>query len=316
MRLLASSVFALLLVVGSAQGRTWTDSTGNFKTEAELVDFKDGVVRLRRADGNVVSVPVERLSETDQQYLQSLATPNANPEVGSVSIGTETAPPTQAEGESVDAGSSSRQAPTTEETGPDTASDETRQPGQPVEDVDPQGDIPSQKDGATTPPSILLSICGLLTGLGPLSLLTQYALLCGAAFAHIYQILHKRRDTVQVLSHRRFVVATLANLGVCLVFYHTILAFTPSSNKFLAVAYIFVAFLAMVPLRVVVQAIGDMIDQDRTLKDTQRSKAELFNCNWPLIPRCCNQSLSYLLMFGILARLYLNFPEFWQTSFR
>ncbi len=55
--------------------RTWTDKTGKFSVEAELVEVKDGQARLKKADGKVVSVPVDRLSAADRQYLTTLDQP-------------------------------------------------------------------------------------------------------------------------------------------------------------------------------------------------------------------------------------------------
>ncbi|HUT93555.1 MAG TPA: SHD1 domain-containing protein [Thermoguttaceae bacterium] len=53
--------------------RTWTDSTGEHQTEAELVDLRDGVVRLKRADGQVVSIDLETLSAADQAFVKQHA---------------------------------------------------------------------------------------------------------------------------------------------------------------------------------------------------------------------------------------------------
>ncbi len=50
--------------------RTWTDSTGKYKVEASLVELKDGQVTLKKPDGQVVAIPLERLSEADQQFVR------------------------------------------------------------------------------------------------------------------------------------------------------------------------------------------------------------------------------------------------------
>ena len=50
--------------------RTWSDQTGKFSVVAELVDFKDGKVRLKKEDGKVVTLPAEKLSDGDQAYLR------------------------------------------------------------------------------------------------------------------------------------------------------------------------------------------------------------------------------------------------------
>ncbi len=52
-------------------GREWTDNTGKHSVEARLVDFDQRRVRLRKTDGSVIALPIERLSQEDQQYLRS-----------------------------------------------------------------------------------------------------------------------------------------------------------------------------------------------------------------------------------------------------
>ena len=51
--------------------RTWTDSTGKYTVEAEFVDFQDGKVRLRKGNGSIVALPIERLSAADQQFVKA-----------------------------------------------------------------------------------------------------------------------------------------------------------------------------------------------------------------------------------------------------
>lgn len=46
--------------------RTWTDATGKFKIEAELVRVADGKVELKKTDGTTISVPLDKLSAADQ----------------------------------------------------------------------------------------------------------------------------------------------------------------------------------------------------------------------------------------------------------
>jgi hypothetical protein len=50
--------------------RTWTDQTGQFEIEAVFLAVTDGAVQLRRADGREINVPLEHLSDEDQQYVQ------------------------------------------------------------------------------------------------------------------------------------------------------------------------------------------------------------------------------------------------------
>jgi len=53
--------------------RTWTDVTGQFQTEAELLVVKRGKVYLRKPDGAVVAVPLERLSRADREHVGDVA---------------------------------------------------------------------------------------------------------------------------------------------------------------------------------------------------------------------------------------------------
>lgn len=69
----------LLAFLGSvANAREWSDATGKFKTEAELVKVEAGKVFLKkRSDGATIQVEIARLSAPDQEYLKSLESPGA-----------------------------------------------------------------------------------------------------------------------------------------------------------------------------------------------------------------------------------------------
>ena len=68
--LLATAVFGLLTAAGpAAWARKWTSSDGRFSVEAELVDFADGQVTLKKPGGETVSVPLSRLSVADRQFV-------------------------------------------------------------------------------------------------------------------------------------------------------------------------------------------------------------------------------------------------------
>ena len=56
----------------SVTARTWTDKTGQFTTEAELIEVKDEKAFLKKADGQVIGIATSELSEVDQEYLKSL----------------------------------------------------------------------------------------------------------------------------------------------------------------------------------------------------------------------------------------------------
>jgi len=55
-----------------SEKRTWTDSTGKFKIEASFVELADGKVRLKKDDGEILSIPLDKLSAEDSQLVQSL----------------------------------------------------------------------------------------------------------------------------------------------------------------------------------------------------------------------------------------------------
>lgn len=69
-------ILALWLCVASARAhepRAWTDDSGGFRVEAELVAFDSERVSLRRTDGREIAVPIARLSEPDKAFLRRQA---------------------------------------------------------------------------------------------------------------------------------------------------------------------------------------------------------------------------------------------------
>ncbi|QDV73993.1 SHD1 domain-containing protein [Botrimarina mediterranea] len=70
-RPLAFLVAACLLFVGatSCDARTWSDSSGQYTVDAELVALTEKAAILQRGDHHLVSIDVEQLSEEDQAYL-------------------------------------------------------------------------------------------------------------------------------------------------------------------------------------------------------------------------------------------------------
>jgi hypothetical protein len=67
--LLAGSCLAL--VASTATGREWSDSTGKYSVEAEMVAFNEQLVVLKKADHSLVAVPLTKLSAKDNEYLRS-----------------------------------------------------------------------------------------------------------------------------------------------------------------------------------------------------------------------------------------------------
>jgi len=76
--------FTLLLCLGlmlpSASARTFTDNSGR-KVEAEIVAVENDNIRIRRADGQIFTLPLATLSAADQTFVQQwqAKTPMAAP---------------------------------------------------------------------------------------------------------------------------------------------------------------------------------------------------------------------------------------------
>ena len=82
-------VVALTLVVflcfpQTTFAREWVDSTGKFRVNAQLVAVRGDTVVLERENGQIVSLPISRLSKADQAFLkQQAATQSAAKGTGS-----------------------------------------------------------------------------------------------------------------------------------------------------------------------------------------------------------------------------------------
>lgn len=66
--------------------RTWTDSTGKYQVEAELVDCRDGTVRLKKAGGKIISLPLSRLSAADRKLVEQILAEGSAPSEGGVDV--------------------------------------------------------------------------------------------------------------------------------------------------------------------------------------------------------------------------------------
>ena len=75
---IAASLLCLVLWSTVCEGREWTDSTGQYKIEAEFAGAINNIVRLRKPDGVVVEIPIERLSQEDQDLVRGLSHTTAN----------------------------------------------------------------------------------------------------------------------------------------------------------------------------------------------------------------------------------------------
>ena len=72
----AAFVFAsaLLLAGGSTAkmlAREWTDSTGRYTLEADLVAYNDRMAVLQRADHELGAFPLDQLSDRDREFIKS-----------------------------------------------------------------------------------------------------------------------------------------------------------------------------------------------------------------------------------------------------
>ena len=64
--------FALWIgLCACAAARTWTDSSGFYRFEADLIGFNDTTAVLKKADHQLTAVPLTDLSKEDRDYLKS-----------------------------------------------------------------------------------------------------------------------------------------------------------------------------------------------------------------------------------------------------
>jgi len=52
------------------KARTWTDSSGKFQVKAKFQGMVNEVVKLEVEDGSVISVPLHKLSDDDQECIR------------------------------------------------------------------------------------------------------------------------------------------------------------------------------------------------------------------------------------------------------
>jgi hypothetical protein len=74
---------AVLLLFGLARelpARTWSDVTGTHKLTAEFVDADDEHVRLKKPDGQIIAVPLAKLSPADREHVRQLKAQSADGE--------------------------------------------------------------------------------------------------------------------------------------------------------------------------------------------------------------------------------------------
>ena len=70
-------VVLCLLSLRPVLAREWTDSSGTYKIEAELVKLDGEVVHLKKSDGTIVKVPLNKLCEDDRKFVRQQMTANS-----------------------------------------------------------------------------------------------------------------------------------------------------------------------------------------------------------------------------------------------
>lgn len=78
-----------------AQARKWTDSTGKYSIEGDFAGLTDGQVDIRRDDGKVVRVPLEKLSQADQEHVRQALKPKPTMQETPFSVATAGKPATK-----------------------------------------------------------------------------------------------------------------------------------------------------------------------------------------------------------------------------
>ncbi len=82
--------FGFVFISPHAFAREWADATGKFRIEAELVVVRGDKVVLEKSDGSIISIPIDRLSKSDREFLKQKSAPQP-----ASSKTPETTPPTK-----------------------------------------------------------------------------------------------------------------------------------------------------------------------------------------------------------------------------
>lgn len=63
------------LLSGEAFARTWKSKVGGYSVEAELVEATATEVKLKKTNGNIITVAIDRLSDEDVTFVKTLKLP-------------------------------------------------------------------------------------------------------------------------------------------------------------------------------------------------------------------------------------------------
>ena len=69
------AIWLTLVVVAatSATAKEWADSTGHYSISGDMIAFSDSTVVIKKENSDLVSVPLEKLSKPDQDYVEKEA---------------------------------------------------------------------------------------------------------------------------------------------------------------------------------------------------------------------------------------------------
>jgi hypothetical protein len=76
---LMAALFTAPVRAQDAEARIWTDKSGKHEIRAKFIDVVDGQVRLERPNGDISRLPLEKLSQADQDYIRDADKPSAKP---------------------------------------------------------------------------------------------------------------------------------------------------------------------------------------------------------------------------------------------
>jgi len=72
---LAILIMLVLFAAASVSARTWTDTTGKYSIDGEFIKLADGTVSIRQDDGKLIRIPLEKLSDSDQEFVRQQTHP-------------------------------------------------------------------------------------------------------------------------------------------------------------------------------------------------------------------------------------------------
>jgi hypothetical protein len=154
---------------------------------------------------------------------------------------------------------------------------------------------------------MLQSLGNLLVHFGFVGAGVQFVVMLALTLVTTYGILRMRHDDVVVLSHGQLLKSAILSTVICTLIYQAFLWFGPagrwSRNWVLGAAFVVIMLARMVTMGV----LGGT-DGGKSVRDTSATEAGFFNCNWPLISRCANQSLFMLII------VYLYVKQVWVTK--